>query len=311
VLFRSDMVIHTSTNQRKYAEINGYDYILFKGRFSSRFPAWDKIKAVEKVLPNYDYVLWVDSDCIFRKLNYKLENLIHKDCKGYFGKDPVDSIYVNSGVFLLKNDKWSFDLLKYTWGKSGKYYEKIDMFSYQDWPFEQGPICEFLQKDKGNHCIVPEYMLNCHPSFVSEKTFIIHYMGCRTNNKTFNDTLSKIKIFNQQNNILPKLEKFIEIEDKKNEDEIILVKNKFDVTYNDIVGTIDFFIKKNNTFCFNYLLPKNKHLSHIFKLNNQEIKFNSDSFGCFDVPNEFDLYHSYEWYGKTDFKYIGHFKIND
>lgn len=306
-----DLVIHTSSNHRKYAEINGYDYILFKGRFSNRFPAWDKIKSVEKVLHSYDYVLWLDSDCIFNKLNYRIENILNSSCKGYFGKDPVDSIYINSGVFLLQNHKWSFDLLEYVWGKPGKYYETIDKFSYQDWPFEQGPICEFLQKDNGNHCIVPEYMLNCHPSFVNDRTFIIHYMGCRTNNQTYNDTLSKIKLSNQKNNILPKLENFIELNGVKSDEDIIILKNKFDVKYNGIEGFIDFYINKNNSLCFNYTLPKNKHLSHIFKINNQDIKFNSDSFGCFEVPNEFDLYHSYEWYGKTDFKYIGHFKIND
>lgn len=306
-----DLVVHTSSNQSRYSEINGYDYILFKGRFSNRFPAWDKIKAVEEVLPNYDYVLWIDSDCVFKKLNYRLETLLNHQCKGYFGKDPVNTIYVNTGVFLLKNDPWSFDLLKYSWGKTGKQYTNVDKYSYQDWPFEQGPICEYLQNDTGNHCIVPEYMLNCHPSFDSDKTFILHYMGCRTNEKTYKDTLSRIMTLNSNNGIIPKPPTYVDVSKNELGNQTILYKRDIKVTYETITGDLSFVVKKNNTLCFDYRLPNNQRLSHIFKVNNNNINFNSDPFGCFEVPDDFELYHSYEWYGRTDFKYIGHFKIND
>jgi hypothetical protein len=305
-----DIVKLTAPNQKKYADTNGYDYILYKGRLSNRHPAWDKILAVKENLPNYDYVMWVDSDSIFKKFDYKLEDIILPEYNGFFGKDPVDSIYVNTGVFILKNSEWSLNLLNQVWDSGGKICGKIDVHSYKDWPYEQGPICDILKKDKENHYIVPNYMINCHPYFDNDISLIIHYMGCRTDEQTYKDTLLKIENYNEKLNVF-KID-LEEINTKINKDQIkgnVIHSGEFIVEYNNIKGIIKYEIHDNNLFHFEYTLPKNENLSHIFKINNSTIPFNSDKIGCFEIPDEFELYHSYDWFGDQDFKYINTFNL--
>ncbi len=306
-----DVVSYTSPNQKKYCELHGYDYRLFKGRLSNRFPAWDKVLAVKKVLLEYDYVLWMDSDCIFNDFNYKLEDLISLGYLGYFGKDPSNDIYVNTGVFLLKNDKWSFELLDYTWKRNGQIFETVDKYSYSDWPFEQGPMCDFLKSDIGNHYIVPNYILNSHPLFINNNTIIIHYMGCRTNEKTYVETIDKMKLINQKHNIENVITDFIEVVSEENKkQDIIIYENKVKVIYKEIVADLTIKISKNKILCYEYSLPQNTHLSHIFKINNDFYNLNSDKNGCIEVPDNFELYHSYDWFGEKDFKFIGDVSIN-
>lgn len=300
-----EVVLYTSANQKKYCETHGYDYRLFKGRFSSRFPAWDKVIAVKKVLSDYDYVLWVDSDCVFKNINFKLESLIISGYSGYFGKDPVDSIYVNTGVFLLKNNNWSRDLLNYAWNKNAKIFETIDKHSYKDWPYEQGPMCEFLKLDLGNHYIVPNYILNSHPLFINKDTVIIHFMGCRTNQKTYDETIENIKSINKENNIDNLMSEYIEVSNSEIKTQnIIYYEKNIEVQYDNIFADLKIKISKNNILCYEYNLPDNKHLSHVFKINDDFHYLNSDKNGCFEVPDNFKLYHSYEWFGKTEFKLI-------
>ncbi len=302
---------YTSVNHKAYCDKHGYDYILYQGRFSKRHPAWDKVKAIEEVLPNYDYVLWIDTDAIFVDFNQKLESFIiyPERYNGYFCKDPAPTIYVNTGVFLIKNCEWSFRLLEDTWNfVSPKFYENYSKYTYSDWPFEQGPMCSILQKDT-LHYIVPDYVLNSHENFVNSNTLIIHYMGSRTTEETFQSVIKKVEKWNKKNNVknisipvqlLPLL--------KKPPAEI-LNKGSIDVTYNRIKGKVDFEITSDNLLCFEYTLPPNTHLNHQFKINETITEFDSSPSGCLQIPNSFVLYHSYEWFGQTDFKLVGEFKL--
>lgn len=307
-----DIVKLTASNQKKYADINGYDYILYKGRLSNRHPAWDKILAVKETLPNYDYVIWVDSDCIFKNFETKIEDIILDGYSGFFGKDPIDGIYVNTGVFILKNDKWSFDLLSKVWETHGKFYEDINIHSYNDWPYEQGPICKILKNNDVNHYIVPDYILNSHPSFDTPKTFILHFMGARANESTYKNTLKIIETHNKKLNIveLDPNEFAVKINNKFNKKGNIINTGSIDVNYNNIKGYIEYKIYDKNVICFEYSLPKDVSLSHVFKINNIQHNFNSDNYGCFNVPDVFSMYHSYDWFGNQDFKHIGDFNLD-
>lgn len=191
-----EIVALTAANQKAYANKWGYDYYLFCGRLSERHPAWDKILATKNMLKNYDWVLWIDSDAIFTKFDKKLEDYIRPGYSGVFGPDPNGNIYVNTGVFLLQNCKWSNLILDDVWNHGGAKVDVIDPQSYALWPYEQGPFNELLKGDN-YHYRVEGHEFNSHPNFKGPNTFITHYMGARTTKKQYEETLKKINSINR------------------------------------------------------------------------------------------------------------------
>lgn len=181
-------------NQRKYCEQHKLDYLSFSGRLSKRHPAWDKITLMKMVLPFYDAALWMDSDCIFNNFHKKIP-VIEKD--GLFIRDPFYTEknrhvqLVNCGVFLLRNCTASTKFLDAV-DQESKSVDAISKRSYDGWPWEQGPISVHLLNQSHNFIIDQNMDMNCHPSMANPETFIIHYMGWRTNQETENAAISDI-----------------------------------------------------------------------------------------------------------------------
>lgn len=93
-------------NKRRYCASHGYDYLVFDSSLdSSRHPYWSKIRAVQRVLPDYDWVVWHDTDAVL------WNDMV--DLYPYFRCDDIDFVvqednnFLNSGVFLLRNCRWS------------------------------------------------------------------------------------------------------------------------------------------------------------------------------------------------------------
>lgn len=189
-----ELALSSIENHRYYCKINKYDYILLNGSLSDRFLAWDKILALKKYLLKYDYLLWIDSDAIFKNLNKKIEDYILDDSIVIIGKDPNKDIYANSGVFLLKNNSEAITFLDEVWNSP----VKVEENNYSGWLYEQGIICELLKENKYKHYIVLNFDLNCHLYYYKDQ-FIIHYMGARSNAERYNEVINEIKSFNREN----------------------------------------------------------------------------------------------------------------
>ena len=186
----------TDINKKQYCDKHGYEYNVHYGRISNRHAAWDKILAVQRLLPYYDYVLWVDADCIFNNMEKRIEQYIGK-C-GFFCMDIACNENntkwhnVNTGVFLLKNCNESFRLLDTVWSTVDYSVENIEKRSYNGWPWDQGPVCEYLLKSD-DFIISKEQEFNCHPNIATDDVFIIHYMGWRSSLENELNTLETIK----------------------------------------------------------------------------------------------------------------------
>ena len=186
----------TDINKKEYCSKHGYEYSVHYGRISNRHAAWDKILAVQRLLPYYDYVLWMDADCIFNNMERKIEHYFGK-C-GFFCRDIGYSgengkwHYVNTGVFLLKNCNESFKLLDTAWNTVDYSVDEIQKRSYDGWPWDQGPICEYLMQSD-DFIISTDQEFNCHPNIAREDVYVIHYMGWRSTPENERDTLIKIE----------------------------------------------------------------------------------------------------------------------
>lgn len=117
--------------QTQYAATHGADYWFVDldkypyPHLGLRSPHWNKLAIVSKVLPHYEYVMWIDDDAApvpnsgkdFRTL---IRHAGDVDYIGFRDMKPVDR--VNTGIFILRNSPWSQRFLSSVWHSAHLYY---------------------------------------------------------------------------------------------------------------------------------------------------------------------------------------------
>jgi hypothetical protein len=105
-------------NRRDYAERHGYTLIdgtVHRG--PERPPAWYKIKAVEAVLDEYDWVFYLDADAWITNPDIKLESILPaRSTSDFVVTNDVTGL--NAGTWLIRNSDWSRSFLKEWWSMS-------------------------------------------------------------------------------------------------------------------------------------------------------------------------------------------------
>lgn len=104
----------------KYCEKHGYDLHEEDEIYDASRPIpWSKIKLLQKHLPDYDYIVWLDGDTMIMNYEIKLEKFIKK-----YMKDGTDFMMtrdrgglINTGVWFLKNTPFSNEILRTTWAQ--------------------------------------------------------------------------------------------------------------------------------------------------------------------------------------------------
>jgi hypothetical protein len=137
-----------------------------------------------------------------------------------------------------------------------------------------------------------------------EALHFVSYPPCRKLWKYYIDTLNFRNI-----NDLPLLETFktnvtFNLENPiHNNSSYLLEFNKEILLEIKIYNLNDKYIKLN----FQWNLPEGKYLSHIFKISDTEYFFDSKNEGTIYIHKLKEpilIYHTYDWYGSTDWKLI-------
>jgi len=151
--------ILSATNKRKYSEKHGYACIVGKKILdTNRAAAWSKIMMIKKLLRSYDWIFWTDADSLIMNMNVNLEDLIHK----HLNKDTIltkgVSSPINTGQWLIKNSKWSHELLDKIWCDTPGCFLKNN-------PWEQGSLVSLLsEKTKAKMAILDHRVMNSIPN---------------------------------------------------------------------------------------------------------------------------------------------------
>ncbi|KAI9341619.1 galactosyl transferase GMA12/MNN10 family-domain-containing protein [Pilaira anomala] len=181
-----------SLNKRDYADKHGYVFIARSREFGQqalrvdqRRTVWGKIDVIQKVLPKYEWIFWLDMDAVVMNPNQTIEGLMTRLRNEYYNgtesefEENIDFIIVrpgtdkmiNAGVFLIKNTSGSFKFLKKIqereeWYRQGPSYEQGAM-----WDVMQQPefISRTLFLDRENH------IFNTFPKFYQQDDFIVHF----------------------------------------------------------------------------------------------------------------------------------------
>jgi len=118
----------SAQNKREYAEKHGYAFVSRSNEFAQQFyrkrkEVWGKIDAVEKILPYYEWLIWLDMDAIFVNRSLSVEHLLEMCEERVGGKEAFDKInfivarpvgddMINAGVFLIRNTKWAVNFIR-------------------------------------------------------------------------------------------------------------------------------------------------------------------------------------------------------
>ncbi|CAB4416133.1 unnamed protein product [Rhizophagus irregularis] len=195
----------TGDNKRGYAQRNGYSFVGRSAEFTQqvskkRKTVWGKFDAIEKVLPHYDWVFWLDMDTVIMNYNVTVEGLFEKFAEIVGGWEefekkhlivarPVHDVMINAGVFMMRNSQWSRDFLRIAQNRRDLYlghmYEQHamwDLIREPDW----APGTLWLDQD--------DRTFNTFPSRYIHGDFVVHYApdGCPA--KPIIDAIGKMKL---------------------------------------------------------------------------------------------------------------------
>lgn len=153
----SDYVIPSTINHTEYCFKHNYSYIrdvYREDQYKGYHPTWIKILSLLKHIQGYDYVVWIDSDCVFINKEKKIEDLILEDVNLIISKEEFDRKHntswtsVSTGFMVFKNSQQSINILETLLEYEGKY--KTDYFH------EQSVLDDYL-RDKGYYQIEELY----------------------------------------------------------------------------------------------------------------------------------------------------------
>lgn len=166
-------------NKQTYCEIHGYDFFYITESLDpSRHCAWSKIKAIENVLANYDWVFWTDADSLIMNPNIPLEKLVDDRCFLIICKQS-DNKTINSGEFLIKNEAISFNFLKEVYKcdliNEGFYEQGAINIVLSKQPFSEKVL--YLHQRAMNSVWGALWGSNCADVHYHTGDFILHFMA--------------------------------------------------------------------------------------------------------------------------------------
>jgi galactosyl transferase GMA12/MNN10 family len=106
------------TSQEEHARRHGYTRITDESVFvPERDATWSKIPLLQKYLPNYDYIMWIDGDVLITNQDRTIEEFIEL-------MDPAKFLFIgrdfqglNAGVFVIRNCPLALEFLADAWNR--------------------------------------------------------------------------------------------------------------------------------------------------------------------------------------------------
>lgn len=125
----------------KYAKKHKYNFIFFYEKIDPSRPAqWSKIKAIEYVLKDYDWVWWIDIDALIMNKNIKIESIIDENFDIILTENKYS--FISNGSSFFKNTSFTKKFLKECYDLNLDILKDIDI---QTFDHEQKPMRKLIQ----------------------------------------------------------------------------------------------------------------------------------------------------------------------
>lgn len=125
-------------NHIEYAAKHGYDYIYFDETIdNSRPPQWSKVKAVEYLLNEYDWVWWIDVDALIINSDKRLEDIINPEYDMIFTANKYSVL--SNGSSFYRSSRLTKSFLKecYTLERDILRNVNIQVFDHEQQPMRE------------------------------------------------------------------------------------------------------------------------------------------------------------------------------
>jgi hypothetical protein len=189
---------------------------------NTRSASWTKLLCIYSYLKkNYDYIIYMDSDCIFYNQKLSLNKLISKIKKEkklglLYSDKPWNCNLPNAGFMILRNSKYTKKLIKFWWNSK-------DYLNSHKHPYEQKKLHEFWASNTLNIKKNIIFIKKNISSIKTNKNLIYHITSNYKNRENIFKKFIKEKKINI-NYERKKIQKNIKIFDPKNKD--IIMNNK-------------------------------------------------------------------------------------
>ncbi|KAG0379606.1 hypothetical protein BGX24_012479 [Mortierella sp. AD032] len=180
----------SADNKRIYAEKHGFYFVaraaeFIQEEFRHRQRVWGKIGAIQKVLPHYEWILWMDMDAIVANLDRDAREIIlqaeqlNKDKANEVSvivAKPSEDHMLNAGVMLIKNTDWGRRFLMEVQRRKTWYNQRPS--------YEQGAIRDVIRDPLWSSGVYlfdgDDHTMNTFPDFYEQGDFIVHFApaGC-------------------------------------------------------------------------------------------------------------------------------------
>lgn len=115
-----DIAKNSIPNFLNYCNIHNVDlHISTKNYYNEKYNwGWNKYKIIDNVIDSYEWILWIDIDCLFVDRKKDIRSLIDNNYSLIIGENKnapdwyvEDKSYIENGVFLIKNDNFGKNML--------------------------------------------------------------------------------------------------------------------------------------------------------------------------------------------------------
>jgi len=106
----------TRPSKEDYCKTHGYDFYLKDNNFDySERIHFERIDIFLNKINDYDWIWYLDADCMIMNHTIRLENLIDDNYDVIISRvsNKEQNIQINNGSILIKRSEWSINFLKY------------------------------------------------------------------------------------------------------------------------------------------------------------------------------------------------------
>ena len=186
----ADICAASVANKRAYAKIHEYDLIFVTETLDTTRPmAWSKILAVQRYLPRYKWLLFLDIDTLIMNPDIRLEDIADDNYDQVVGADHNG---INSGVWFVKNTRWMRWFLTELWAQEdlvrGNYvfhYEQRafhHLFQTEVWSNNVGTSkkpYEGAEDVRKRSKVVNQCVFNSLLPWYVNGDFVVHFAGMK------------------------------------------------------------------------------------------------------------------------------------
>jgi hypothetical protein len=114
-------------SKHSYCKTKKIDFIEFKfDQIKPYGPTWGRLFGIERHLPNYDWLLYLDTDTIITNFDFELESMAYSRFNVVLGRMPDFntgiSNHLSTSCLFVKNDPWTFEFIQ-LWKKQTQFID--------------------------------------------------------------------------------------------------------------------------------------------------------------------------------------------